>query len=971
MKKSLLSILAGALLVVGCQNYDDQFDSLESQINALASTVAGLSQVQSDLSSLAGTVSSLSSTVASLGTAIDTAVSNGLADITADIAALQAAVADVASSSDVTAISDALAAAQTDLEELLANSSVFTGDVTINSVSTLAAFKAMGSGLAIVNGNVTITVSEEMNQADVQAVVDQMLTITKDLTYTSAKNTIAETVFTNLSGVQSITATQAGGYQFPKLVSATIINLKDDFESTVKVIDFGELTSVTSIGTNGVAGTVEFTKATNFHITKLPRYGASLTVKLDKGSTFLMDALKDVAADGTQSALALSITGPKSMTIANLDGKGGSISLTDVQTAVINDFDGDITIGAGVESFTSNNVVTLAGAMTDIETLDIKGVLDPNATAASPDKSGPAISLSSKTDLETVKLSGDFASIALSSNNNLTSATISAKSSNGIISLASNADLTTVDLTGSSATGVTVDNNDNLETLDIKTTMIAGTAAAAVVNGAIVVTNNDDLTSLTIGSSNLKTLTVTNNSDLATIDGSAIKAAGATAGINVAVWGNALTASVAKELTAATATANSTGNFTTSSGMGTLAAFLALAAADTKATANVYFDTINSTTDSKSVETAGTSTGSVTANIVLKVTPGTADVTTGNNALVKEKRAWQIPATSGIGINLTIDAIEVLHDGSAYGTVTTTGNLDIDLVALKSALAVSRATTLGTTLDVRKEGNPAMPSVVFRSTVTSATGGNGENYTNTQAAAIGAGTNNAFVTSWDNFTITIDGLSATASISTASASAASASHAIASQLAQAWAAKYNTDGTASGSMSLWTADGDSTSGTIAISLKASTSGSRGFGDLVSIAWSKKATAAQISTATAGVVTLTSALVADWIIGATEATTDNAATAQALVMTLAEDTNLVTTGSQATVTFAGAAGGIELATTNVLYNNGGAGTDTTTTADIHPLDARGDVVKRESANEGTTVAGTDRVKIDRSTWTFGA
>ena len=56
MKKSLLSILAGALLVVGCQNYDDQFDALESQINALASTVAGLSQVQSDLASLSATV---------------------------------------------------------------------------------------------------------------------------------------------------------------------------------------------------------------------------------------------------------------------------------------------------------------------------------------------------------------------------------------------------------------------------------------------------------------------------------------------------------------------------------------------------------------------------------------------------------------------------------------------------------------------------------------------------------------------------------------------------------------------------------------------------------------------------------------------------------------------------------------------------------------------------------------------------
>ena len=52
MKKNLLSILAGALVLVGCQNYDDQFDSLESQIKALASTAAGLSQLQSDLTNL-------------------------------------------------------------------------------------------------------------------------------------------------------------------------------------------------------------------------------------------------------------------------------------------------------------------------------------------------------------------------------------------------------------------------------------------------------------------------------------------------------------------------------------------------------------------------------------------------------------------------------------------------------------------------------------------------------------------------------------------------------------------------------------------------------------------------------------------------------------------------------------------------------------------------------------------------------
>jgi len=176
MKKGLLSILAGALVVVGCQNYDDQFDNLESQISALASTVAGLSQVQSDLSSLAGTVSSLQSSVASLGDTIDTAVSDGLSDIQGDIDAIEAAVADVASSEEVSALQEAVDASQDDLDELLANSSVFTGPVVVNSIATLDAFHQMKGSLGIVNGDVTITVSEDMDQTKVQELVDSMLT---------------------------------------------------------------------------------------------------------------------------------------------------------------------------------------------------------------------------------------------------------------------------------------------------------------------------------------------------------------------------------------------------------------------------------------------------------------------------------------------------------------------------------------------------------------------------------------------------------------------------------------------------------------------------------------------------------------------------------------------------------------------------------------------------------------------------
>jgi hypothetical protein len=109
---------------------------------------------------------------------------------------------------------------------------------------------------------------------------------------------------------------------------------------------------------------------------------------------------------------------------------------------------------------------------------------------------------------------------------------------------------------------------------------------------------------------------------------------------------------------------------------------------------------------------------------------------------------------------------------------------------------------------------------------------------------------------------------------------------------------------------------------------------------------------------------------DWTIGATDATSDNAGTANALILTLTENTNLINSTDQATVTINGEAGAkdvIELATTLITGPSGA--TDTSTTANIYPTDARGDAVNREAANEGTTSAVVARVSTDRSQWTF--
>jgi len=593
---------------VGCQNYDDQFDSLESQINALASTVAGLSQVQSDLASLAGTVNSLSSTVSGLGSQIDTAVSNGLADIQADIDAIEAAVADVASSEEVSNLSDAVAASQEDLDQLLANSSVYNSSIVINSQATAELYESMGSAINIVNGDVTITVSEDMDQATVQTVVDNILNIVGDLTYTSNASTIAETTFNNLSGVESITAKQGGGYEFKSLASATNIVLNNDYKSTVDIIHLGALTTVTTISDDGgTAGTIAFDKAEEFHLTSLVRYpGNNLNIEIKKGGVLDISSLTDNQSDGTAvgSAYALTVKGPASLNLSTISD--GTITVEDVETLTVSGFIGSLDVNGGVETLTVTDIVDidLAGA-DDLVTATIDGALDSDANLTTADGAGTPITFASD-DLTTATITGITGDINVTSQANLETLVISAEIKNGTvaaptsgtITVSGNNDLVSLTLTGAKAANVIVNANTDLETLTIDhTTTLAGTDKA----GNIDVTGNTNLTSLTISADKVDDLNISGNTQLATIAASDLKTIGTATAVTVLVKTNAFVATTAKDAFDASTATTDTGKFTTSSGLNTLKTYLdaAMAATGTK-DIEAYFDTVELVQDQAS-----------------------------------------------------------------------------------------------------------------------------------------------------------------------------------------------------------------------------------------------------------------------------------------------------------------------------------------------------------------------------------
>jgi len=198
MKKGLLSLLAVALTVVSCQNYDDQFASLTDQITTLSTTVAGLTTIKDQVTALQQTVNGLATTsalealagtVGNVATGVDanadaiadnatnatnnaaaaaaatasataaanaagaaataagtaaTAAGAAVADVAAQVESVQASLTailadleNVATAADLATISATLAIVQADVKEILAGSATINQDITINNAATL------------------------------------------------------------------------------------------------------------------------------------------------------------------------------------------------------------------------------------------------------------------------------------------------------------------------------------------------------------------------------------------------------------------------------------------------------------------------------------------------------------------------------------------------------------------------------------------------------------------------------------------------------------------------------------------------------------------------------------------------------------------------------------------------------------------------------------------------------------------
>jgi hypothetical protein len=313
---------------------------------------------------------------------------------------------------------------------------------------------------------------------------------------------------------------------------------------------------------------------------------------------------------------------------------------------------------------------------------------------------------------------------------------------------------------------------------------------------------------------------------------------------------------------------------------------------------------------------------------------------------------------------------------------------------LKNGATVTRAANLGVTYSVYDGANAVMPTITFRSSSSSANNGNGERYTNAEIAALygGNGTINAAVTTYDKFTLTVGGLSVTATVAAAKisgaagskyATQAAAANLIMNAIVGAWNTKYGETAGGSKTASFWSS---AATGTTALTIEGLTTkeaaGSRPTGQTISLSHSIASGAASI--ATTGVITNT---FADWVIGTDDedlASTDNYAQGTDLIISM-EETTIGALAGTATATsnvyfypVDAAAASLTVPTALLTAKTAADAKSTTLVTNIFDADAgiygsvaggsAGDVRTLENSVEGVVVtSGAKRVYFSRIHW----
>jgi hypothetical protein len=274
MKKGLLGLLVVALTVVGCQNYDDQFDELNKKISDLASDVSDLEGVQTAVSALDTKLTSLQGSVLT---------DSDLTEILDEVAAVE----DLVEAIDMTGIESEVDSLNEEvdeilerLSELLSANAVIQGDIVIRNVGDLLVVEDLigteaDDPLVTIQGNVMIQITGTDSITDAAHVlrvnaVMAKIKIVQGTTTVTTKVALDLPELMYVSGDFDLTQQTGGSAPTPKLrtingtfhVSGGGVFNYSQLANTSGV-EIAETSTITHIDFGGISGAGKVTTAAN------------------------------------------------------------------------------------------------------------------------------------------------------------------------------------------------------------------------------------------------------------------------------------------------------------------------------------------------------------------------------------------------------------------------------------------------------------------------------------------------------------------------------------------------------------------------------------------------------------------------------------------------------------------------------------------------------------------------------------
>jgi len=531
MKKGLLSLLVVALTVVGCQDYDDQFDSLNKEILALKADLSTITGLQTSVTAISTEITKLMTQ----GSATDVE----LAKVLTDIGLVKAAVAAIPAPADVSGINTEVADLNTEIETILEKltklaaitGGTYTGNINITNAVQLTAAEDIidtteDGPLMTITGNVNIDADNTETSTEtvrINAILAKLKVVSGSVTITGidtalvANELLYVTGSLNAEGTTSLGLAKlntvdgavhfdlGGAIAYPLLSSAGSVEISET--STVTSLNLSGLSSgqvftaagvlilanATTVDVGGLPATVTCAKATSFNshaVTSLTTSTITLAAatsiiikaaKITGGTVTIVANLADITLEATEMTSGTGSTvdiSAKSITadkVTKIDLATLSATTISLAALVSVSEDGEL-VHKGPAAFTSATLTTLSG---DFESTTATSFIAPllATTTGVIDLKNGAVVVSVKAIGDTATPTNDITDYAT-----ITNLTLAAQT--GTLSITTLTTLAELNFTGDGG-------------------------AAQFVNTLTILAGNASLTTLNIGAtSELATLTL-------------------------------------------------------------------------------------------------------------------------------------------------------------------------------------------------------------------------------------------------------------------------------------------------------------------------------------------------------------------------------------------------------------------------------------------------------------------------------